>query len=154
MKTDAERGPIGTWAFRERKKRKWKDEQAVHELMLRTGVELKATTLRGIEAGPKPPSEDVIRALEKLYGTKAPEPRAAVGLADLVAALYAQTDAIKLLVDRLGVPAEVGAGMAVGVERAAHQLAALPPPEEPPAPSRRQQPRGVPRGSVRERQGR
>lgn len=108
MKSDAERGPIGAWAYRERKRRRWSVEQAVTELEALTGTGLRPVSLRGIEAGPKPPGEEVVRGLERLYGSKAPEPKAPITMADLVAALHANTDAMREIVSFLRATALAG----------------------------------------------
>lgn len=108
MKSDAERGPIGTWAFRERKRKAWTVETAVRELEALTAIALRPVTLRGVEAGPKPPSDEVTRGLERLYGSKAPEPRPPITMADLVTALHANTDAMREVVSLLRETAVAG----------------------------------------------
>jgi hypothetical protein len=101
VKSDAERGPIGAWAYRERRRKGWTVEEAVLQLEAKTGARLKAVSLRGIEAGPKPPSSEVRHALEEIYGSRAPDPQPITTLADLVVALAAQTAALNALVEEL-----------------------------------------------------
>jgi transcriptional regulator with XRE-family HTH domain len=104
-KTDQERGPIGAWMRRERLAHQWTPADVVARLG-RKGAPILEGSYRGYEAGPRPPSEQIIRALEAVFGSQAPdtknEPAEPQGLDGLIAAIQAQTEAINRLVDRLG----------------------------------------------------
>lgn len=104
-KSDSEKGPIGAWATRQRERMGWKPADVV-QAMSATGQPITEGTYRGIEAGPRPPSKHIVRALERVFESEAPDPSApsveAADMTALVAALGAQTAAINRLVDYLG----------------------------------------------------
>lgn len=99
-KSDEARGPIASWMRRERLAHGWTDTDMTHELAKR-GVHILPASYRGYEAGPRPPSSQVKQALEAVFGSPAPDTtkEAAEHQPDsLIAALYAQTEAINALV--------------------------------------------------------
>lgn len=111
-KTDAERGPIGAWAYNTRDALGLSVEQVIPLLP----TTYHPATLRKAEGGTVPPGTRMWRELGNLYGQLAEErhvpidaqPRLAsepTGATetpvDLVEAINAQTEAINALVDRL-----------------------------------------------------
>jgi transcriptional regulator with XRE-family HTH domain len=103
-KSDEARGPIGVWLRRERLARGWKDTDVTRELAKR-GIALLPASYRGYEAGPQPPSAQLLQGLEAVFGSKAPdttkEAAEPVGLDGLIAAIYVQTAAITRLAEAL-----------------------------------------------------
>jgi hypothetical protein len=70
-KDDIARGPVATWARRERTARGWKNADVVRELAKRS-VHITELSYRGYEAGPRV-SAPVRKALEAIYGSTAPD---------------------------------------------------------------------------------
>lgn len=103
-KSDAARGPIAAWMRRERRARGWSDERMAQELAKR-GANILPASYRGYEAGPRPPSATVIKALEAVFGSSAPDPETekerAGDLPALIEALRDQTAAMNDLVAAL-----------------------------------------------------
>lgn len=101
-KSDAERGPIALWARNQRVARGWTQAE-VAEM-----VGLTELSYRGYEAGPRV-SVPVRRKLEEIYGTTPPDPHApgeqpTESMAELVAAIRGQTEAISRLATALENP--------------------------------------------------
>lgn len=100
MKSPAERGPIGAWAYEARADADLSVEEVV-ERLTRAGQPVSAATIRGVEGGSKKPSRRLLRGLSTVYGRPAPgEPMAGTDVdtpvpAALVSALEAQTQALK-----------------------------------------------------------
>lgn len=107
IKTDQERGPIGTWLKRERLSRDWSPERVVEALRDVTGTVIRVDYYRQVEArtAGKLPGPDLLRDFRQLYGsepTALPEPErpgpspdtlAIVAAIDrLAAAIQAQKD--------------------------------------------------------------
>ncbi len=100
IKSDAERGSIGTWLKRERVARGWTPERVVEALRDDTGTVIRVDDYRQIEArtAGKVPGPDLLRDLQRLYGsepTPLPEPEPPA------AALSPDTVAIVCAIDRL-----------------------------------------------------
>jgi hypothetical protein len=100
-KRDEDRGPVALWARRERLARNWTTHDVARRLG-ELGVAITEQSYRGYEAGPRV-SAPVRKALEAIYNSAAPDPRAEVDaeptdVSSLVAALQAQTQAISELV--------------------------------------------------------
>lgn len=80
----------------------------VVEELGKRGAHILEATYRGIEAGPRPPSPDVRRALSAVFGSPVPdldaeiEATEPVQLSGLINALTAQTEAINRLADAIG----------------------------------------------------
>jgi transcriptional regulator with XRE-family HTH domain len=88
MKTPAERGTIGAWAYQARDDAGLSVPQVLEQLTAR-GAAVTDSTIRGIEGGSKKPGRRLLRELAATYGSVPPgapdEPPAA--LADLVSAI-------------------------------------------------------------------
>lgn len=76
MKTAAERGPVGAWAYDARQDADLSVEE-VAERLTRIGQPVTAATLRGVESGSKKPSRRLLRAMGQVYGRPAPNEEAA-----------------------------------------------------------------------------
>jgi len=77
VKSPAERGPIGAWAYESRTEADL-SVPAVIEQLARRGVRVTEATLRGIEGGSKKPGRRLLRELASIYGSVPPgEPQAA-----------------------------------------------------------------------------
>ena len=74
-KSDADRGPVGTWMRRERISRGWSVSDVCRELA-EIGEPVTPATLRQYEAGPREPGVLLMGALVHLYGSQ-PERAAA-----------------------------------------------------------------------------
>jgi hypothetical protein len=99
MKSPEERGPVGAWMVDERGRLNLSVEEV--RARLRTiGEPVSEPYLRGIEAGRRP-SQRIIAALSKVFGSSPPAARPAATLDTLVSALAAQTEALNALVARL-----------------------------------------------------
>ncbi len=72
VKTDHERGYIGTWMRRERKALGWTTEAVVAHLQDDLGIETNVSSIRVWEAGPENhrPGAVVMAALVRLYGSE------------------------------------------------------------------------------------
>ena len=109
MKTPAERGPIGAWAYEARADADLSVEQVADQLA-RMGNPIKPASIRGVESGTKKPSRRLLRALSELYGKPVPGEvdmaqagrDAMPGLATLVEVLERQAAALTALAERLG----------------------------------------------------
>lgn len=75
MKSAAERGSIGAWAYEARADADLSVEE-VAERLARAGQPVRPATIRGIEGGSKQPSMRLLRAMAKVYGTTPPNERA------------------------------------------------------------------------------
>ena len=71
MKSPAERGRVGAWAYEARADADLSVE-AVVERLARAGQPVAAATLRGIEGGSKQPSRRLLKALAGVYGRPVP----------------------------------------------------------------------------------
>ncbi len=71
MKSDGERGMVGSWMRRERKARGWSVDQTIAE-MERAGYPVLPAYYRTVEAGPKPPGPQFISTLASIYGSEPP----------------------------------------------------------------------------------
>lgn len=95
MKTPAERGPIGAWAYQARDDAGLSVPQVV-ELLAAKGSAVTESTIRGIEGGSKKPGRRTLRELAAIYGSVPPgevdEPTD-----DLVSAINRQALAIEAL---------------------------------------------------------
>jgi transcriptional regulator with XRE-family HTH domain len=102
VKTPAERGPIGAWAYEARADADLSVEQ-VAERLTRAGQPVTASTLRGIEGGSKKPSGRLLRAMAKVYDKPVPgeEVNPAADLCALVARLDTQSAVILELIQEL-----------------------------------------------------
>ena len=103
MKSPAERGPVGAWAYEARTDADLSVEEVVARLE-RTGNGVSAATIRGVEGGSKKPSRRLLRALAKVYGLPAPGDMATTGdggdtavpgLADLIGSISALVEEIR-----------------------------------------------------------
>lgn len=103
MKSPAERGPVGAWAYEARTDADLSVEEVVARLE-RTGNGVSAATIRGVEGGSKKPSRRLLRALGKVYGLPVPGDvespggngdTQAAGLSDLIASLSALVDELR-----------------------------------------------------------
>ena len=104
MKSPAERGPVGAWAYEARTDADLSVEEVVARLE-RTGNGVSSATIRGIEGGSKKPSRRLLRALANVYGLPAPgdvaEPGTTgatpevPGLADLIGSISALVEEIR-----------------------------------------------------------
>lgn len=141
MKTSAERGPIGAWAYDARADADLSVEEVVDRLA-RIGHPVTAATVRGIEGGSKKPGRGLIRALAKVYGKMPPAEADLIPeigeLAVLADAIEHQAVAIEALIRRF----EELADRAIrdGIEDALREAvegqgAGASPDEPPPAPS-------------------
>ena len=96
MKTPEQRGPIGAWAYEARDAASLSPEQVVERLAL-AGIEVRSSTIRGIESGNKQPGRQLLRALAGVYGSKPPtttgDPEPPADLAAAINALVAALDA-------------------------------------------------------------
>lgn len=91
---------LALWIADRRKAMNLKPDSLAYELG-RLGYEVKEATVRGWEAGAKP-SDEAIRAMERLFASEAPgdEPEVATGdTAALIAALEVQTQAMTALLN-------------------------------------------------------
>ena len=68
-KSDAERGPVGTWMRHERISRGWSVADVCRELA-EIGESVTPATLRQYEAGPREPGVVLMGALVHLYGSQ------------------------------------------------------------------------------------
>lgn len=82
--------PVSLWLIAERKRHGWKAEEVARRLR-DAGIEAQDTTYRVWEAGRKPKA-DAIRAMETLFGSKAPGEPEPSGQPDLAALLAAMTE--------------------------------------------------------------
>lgn len=99
MKTPAERGAIGAWAYAARQHSELSVEEVTERLRLR-GVSVHPATLRGIEGGTKKPGRALLTGLSDIYGMAPPVERQVTefsDLGDLVRATERQADAIERL---------------------------------------------------------
>src|SRR5674476_1018019 len=93
VKTPEQRGPIGAWAYEARIAAGLSPEQVVERLGL-AGIEVRPSTIRGIESGNKQPGRQLLRALAGVYGSKPPAPQPEPEEGDLAAAIRDQAEAI------------------------------------------------------------
>lgn len=102
MKSPAERGPTGAWAYEARADADLSVE-AVVERLARVGVPVTAATLRGIEGGSKQPSRRLLRALADVYGRPVPGDKSegAAGETTMPAALASLASAVSDLAAEL-----------------------------------------------------
>ena len=105
VKTAAERGRIGAWAYEARADADMSVEQVVARLE-RSGNGVSAATIRGIEGGSKKPSRRLLRALATIYERRSPDDMAQAGdMGDTpvpgLAAYLERIDALVATVDRL-----------------------------------------------------
>jgi transcriptional regulator with XRE-family HTH domain len=115
VKTLAERGPIGAWAYEARADADLSVEQ-VAERLTRAGQPVTPSTLRGIEGGSKKPGQRLLRALARTYGKAAPgEPEPAQSSGDIIAAIDRQTAILEQLVSAIGRLDQSVAGGAIGL---------------------------------------
>jgi transcriptional regulator with XRE-family HTH domain len=87
MKTPAERGPIGAWAYTARTAVELTVEEVADQLRAR-GHAVHPATLRGIEGGTKKPGRALLAGLSEIYGVHPPrreEPAPLEGVPELVA---------------------------------------------------------------------
>lgn len=117
VKTAAERGPIGAWAYESRDAADLSPEE-VAERLTRMGQPVLAATIRGIEGGSKKPSRRLLKGLATIYGSvppgePVPEP---VDLGHLVRA-------INDLVTEMRLARERDQDAAAAMQRAATALA-------------------------------
>lgn len=66
MKADRQRGALGTWVRRERLSHGWTVED------LAAAVEVQPSTIRGIEAGTRPPGRLTVDRLAQAFGSEPP----------------------------------------------------------------------------------
>jgi transcriptional regulator with XRE-family HTH domain len=96
VKTPEQRGPIGAWAYEARDAAGISPEQVVERLGL-AGIEVRPSTIRGIESGNKQPGRQLLRALAGVYGSKPPattgDPEPSADLFSAITALVAALDA-------------------------------------------------------------
>ena len=124
MKSPAERGRIGAWAYEARQDADLSVEE-VQERLLRAGHQVTTATLRGVESGSKQPSRRLLRALATVYGKAVPGEQIPTETPDpLVTALQAQTLALTALVDELRQWRSEDRVKLAAVERTAEQLVA------------------------------
>lgn len=133
------------WLREARLAKKWSQAQAVDELR-RRGHHMAETTYRLFESGNRRPGPESMTALEDLFGT-APAVEETVVPGELVQAIYAQTEAINRLVERLDLMQAAREGIDEGIERALRRLGEGPPPAKPRSPSPAPRARGTRRGS-------
>lgn len=100
VKTPEQRGPVGAWAYDARDAAALSPEQVMERLAL-AGIEVRASTIRGIEAGSKKPGRSLLKALAGVYGSRPPAPQPEAEEGDLAAAIRDQAEAIGRLADRL-----------------------------------------------------
>ena len=102
MKTPAERGRTGAWAYEARQDADLSVEQ-VQERLARAGHVVTTATLRGVESGSKQPSRRLLRALAAVYKKPVPgdtdEPPA--DQSDLAAAIRENTDMLRKVLEAL-----------------------------------------------------
>lgn len=123
---DVPKHPVSLWLIAERKRHGWKAEEVARRLR-DAGIQAEETTYRVWEAGRKP-KDDAIRAMETLFGSKAPGDPTASGQPDLTrlidsqarltAAIEAQTAAITRLADQMATAQAEGPEWADAVVRA------------------------------------
>ena len=99
VKTPEQRGPIGAWAYEARIATGLSPEQVAERLAI-AGIEVRPSTIRGIEAGSKNPGRALLKALAGVYGSR-PAPQSEAEEGDLAAAIRDQAEAIGRLADRL-----------------------------------------------------
>lgn len=149
VKTAAERGRIGAWAYEARADADMSVEQVVARLE-RSGNGVSAATIRGIEGGSKKPSRRLLRALATIYERRSPDDMAQAGdMGDTpvpgLAAYLKRIDDLVATVERLLTAHEadraiiaslIGVDEATIAERLAHlhELSEANPPR--PAPAR------------------
>lgn len=96
VKTPEQRGPIGAWAYEARLAVSLSPEQVVERLGL-AGIQVRPSTIRGIESGNKQPGRQLLRALTGVYGSKPPvttaDPEPPADLLSAITALVAALDA-------------------------------------------------------------
>lgn len=96
MKTPAERGTIGAWAYQGRDDAGLSVPQVVERLRS-VGSGVTESTIRGIEGGSKTPGRRTLRELATIYGSIPPGESAEEPRDNLAAAISRQADAIEAL---------------------------------------------------------
>lgn len=97
MKSPAERGRIGAWAYEARADADLSVDEVVERLS-RKGQPVAAATIRGIEGGSKQPSRRLLRALAGVYGRPVPGDNEAGAGGDTLAVPAAYLERIDALV--------------------------------------------------------
>lgn len=130
-KTPAQRGRIGNWLRESRLARGYSSASEAREQIEKlTGWRVPQSVYAEWESGRRVPSEENLGRLRAFFGNEPEAPRATSDTAEIVAALWAQADAIKRLADVLEAQSkELGEGMmslgaALGV--VLHALGGLP----------------------------
>ena len=101
MGTYRAKPPVAAWIAQERRRKGWKAGDLAERLAT-IGVQVSEQTIRVWESNAdRKPSPSNLDALERLFGGQAPERESPGDMADLVAALMAQTAAITELVSEL-----------------------------------------------------
>jgi transcriptional regulator with XRE-family HTH domain len=95
VKTPAERGTTGAWAYQARDESGLSVEQVIDQLQAR-GTTVTASTIRGVEGGSKKPGRRLLRELAAVYGS-APPGAAEEPDEDLLAVISRQAAAIDAL---------------------------------------------------------
>lgn len=106
MKSPAERGPIGAWAFQSRQEKGLSVEQ-VADALTALGQSTRPSTLRGIESGGKKPSAHLLALLGEVLESVPPEVTAPGADSAIIEAIDRQTavlDRIANLLERLDQP--------------------------------------------------
>lgn len=104
--TDEQRGPRAAWLRRHRKARFGSGDGGLAKLssvLGERGLYRSPVTIKGWEASDErsPIPAEMLPALEEIFGEPAPRPRPVTGSAELVAAVWAQVEAINQLLERL-----------------------------------------------------
>jgi transcriptional regulator with XRE-family HTH domain len=94
MKTPAERGPIGAWAYTARTAVELTVEEVADQLRAR-GHAVHPATLRGIEGGTKKPGRALLAGLSEIYGVHPPRPEPVEGSPELVAVMERAAQALE-----------------------------------------------------------
>ena len=102
MKTPEQRGPLGQWLRDQRLKRKYMTAAAAHAALSRARIFINLSDYRSLESGSmRRAPEGFLEAVTAFYGANPPDATDSQGMAELIAALTRQTDAMEALTKRL-----------------------------------------------------
>ena len=129
MKTDEQRGPVGSWARRSRLAAGHPSADSAARAATAAGLAVTTAYLRGIESGAHRPSRELVERLAAFYGAEPPPEDARPDDGALAAILEAVAAGVEEGIRRALRPPSVASPAPPGAEAAARALERQMPPE-------------------------